>query len=339
MPVSKKALIRYRILNQFLQNNNGYTIKDLTEKVNWEMEKLESDDKASYAVSDRMIRMDLENMMEVFPIEIIKKGSKYYYENAEDSIDNINLSEGDKTAITLAMGVFSRFNGTPIFDKFSDAITRILASSVMRRINTPDTRKFIHMAEVPEHSGVEWLEKIYESIVEKKSLILHYRSFGEKTSSKVVSPYLLKEYRNKWYMIACIHGKDSDNILMYKLSRIFDIQESVEKYTEDPLFDANKYFKYTLGVFHKHGEEPIDVKLKIRGKGLIKLLSEDKIHPTQDLIPINEGECYLEMKVFNSPELETFILGYGEYIEVVEPIELKNKLIKRINSSLDNYIN
>ena len=337
MPASKKALLRYQILNGLLKNNNGYTIKALAEKVNWEMEKLESEDKASYTVSERMIRNDLEDMMEIFPIEIQKKGSKYYYQNAEDSIDNINIREEDKTAINLAMGVFSRFNGTPIYDKFSDAITRILASSVLRKINTADSRKVIHLAEVPEHSGIEWIEKIYESIVEKKSLLLQYRSFGEKTSVKLVSPYLLKEYRHKWYMIASLHGKEGHNILIYKLGRIVDIQESEEKYIDDGHFDGNKYFKYTLGIFHKHGEDPIDVKLKIRSKGIIKLFSEDKIHPTQEIIPLSEEECYLQMKVFNSPELNTLILGYGQHIEVMEPAALKTSIINNIKASLENY--
>ena len=336
MPASKKALHRYKVLNGLLQSRKGYTIKELTHHVNDKMEEFQDGEKEK-TVSDRMIRMDLENMMEIYPVQISKKGTKYYYENSEESIDNINLHEEDKTAINLALGVFARFNGTPLYDKFSDVITRVIASSVMRKINTADTRKFIHLAETPEHSGVEWIEQIYESIIEKKAIVLHYRSFGEKTSAKVVSPYLLKEYRNKWYMIACLHTNKPDNILMYKLGRIVDIEETNEKYLEDNSFDGNKYFKYTLGVFHRHGEEPIDVKLKLRGKSIIKLLSEDKVHPTQEIIPISEEECYLLMKVYNSPELENFILGYTGFIEVFEPQTLRELIHERITSAYNFY--
>jgi predicted DNA-binding transcriptional regulator YafY len=332
MPVSKKALRRYQILNRYLQHRKGYTIMELTEIVNEELASLQDDGVKDKTVTDRMIRIDLESMQEVYPVVIGKRdGKKYYYENSDDSIDNINISEQDKTAISLAVGVFARFKGTPIYDKFSDAVTRIMANSVIRKINTSDTRNIVQVAEVSENSGVEWLETIYNAIVEKKALKLEYKNFGKKTSIRIISPYMLKEYRNKWYMIAYVHGLDKpDKTLLHKLSRIIDIQSADDKYEEDSNFNGNKYFKYTLGVFHKHAEEPIEVKLKLRGKSIITLFSEDKVHPTQELIPISEEEATLEMRVYNSPELETFILGYGEAIEVIEPEHLKNKITERI---------
>ena len=339
MPVTKKALHRYKILDGLLKNRNGYTIMELTEKVNDELATFQDSDKKENRVSDRMIRMDLENMMEVYSVIIGKRDrNRYYYETSDESIDNINLREEDKTAIGLAVGVFARFKGTPLYDKFSDAVTRIMANSVIRKINTTDTRKIVQVAEVSANSGIEWLETIYNAIVEKKTLTLHYKSFGEKTSERVISPYMLKEYRNKWYMIAYVHGLTKpDKTLLHKLSRIVDIKESFELYEEDPTFNGNKYFKYTLGVFHKHSEEPIDVKLKLRGKSIIRLFSEDEVHSTQDLMPISEEEAILEMRVYNSPELETFILGYGESIEVMEPQVLRDKIIFRLNKGINLY--
>ena len=339
MPVSKKALQRYQILNRYLQHRKGYSIMELTEIVNEELALSQDDGVKDKTVTDRMIRIDLQNLQEIYPVVIGKReGKKYYYENSDDSIDNINISEQDKTAISLAVGVFARFKGTPIYDKFSDAITRIMANSVIRKINSTDTRKIVQVAEVSANSGIEWLETIYNAIVDKKTLTLEYKSFGEKTSVRVISPYMLKEYRNKWYMIAYVHGLSKpDKTLLHKLSRIIDISESLEPYEEGQNFNGSKYFKYTLGVFHKHSEEPIDVKLKLRGKSIIRLFSEDEVHSTQELIPISEEEAILDMRVYNSPELETFILGYGEAIEVIEPQELKDKILFRLNKCINLY--
>jgi predicted DNA-binding transcriptional regulator YafY len=341
MPVSKKALLRYQILNRFLQHRKGYTVKELTEIVNEELASFQEDGAKDKTVSDRMIRIDLESMQEVYPVVIGKRnGNKYYYESSDDSIDNINISEQDKTAIGLAVGVFARFKGTPLYDKFSDAVTRIMANSVIRKINTSDTRNIVQVAELTENSGIEWLEIIYNAIVEKKTLKLEYKNFGKKTSMRVISPYMLKEYRNKWYMIAYVHGLDKpDKTLLHKLSRIIDIKPAFDKYEEDPTFNGKKYFKYTLGVFHKHAEDPIDVKIKLRGKSIITLFSEDKVHPTQQLIPISDEVAILEMRVYNSPELETFILGYGEAIEVIEPLSLRESIIKRLNAAIYKYTN
>lgn len=337
MPVSKNALLRYKILDDLLKNKDRYTIKQLTERVNSEMEILETD-KRSYTVTERMIRMDLENMMKVYSVAIVKNGPKYYYESKEESIDSINLREEDKTAINLALGVFSRFKNTPLYDKFSDVVTRVIASSLIRKVNHADTQHYIQLAEMSEHSGIEWIERIYQAMVEKKALVLHYRNFGDKTSQKVVSPYLLKEYRNKWYMIAYLHRDQTDNILIYKLSRIVDIQDTDEHYVEDKYFNGKKFFKYALGVFHRHASEPIDVKLKLRGDSIIKLFSEDKIHPTQEIIPISEKEAIMNLIVFDSPELHTLILSYSNSIEVLEPECLRKLIIDKIQMSLNQYL-
>ncbi|MCF8326379.1 MAG: WYL domain-containing protein [Leadbetterella sp.] len=342
MALTKKPFARYKLIDQHLKRNRGLSIRDLTELVNEELRLLESDDNSGksikYQVSERMIRNDIEDMQDIFPVGIIKRNGKYYYEEHTDSIDNINLTEQDKTSISLALNVFSRFKGTPLFDKFSDAITRIISNSVLRKINTTDTAKYIQLADANAASGIEWVEQVYNAIVEKRAISLHYKNFGEKESVKVLSPYMLKEYRNKWYMLAYSAGKEKPGItLPYRLSRIINIDETDESFVEDKEFDGNKYFKYAIGVLPKHNEEPINVKLKVTGKGMIKLISEDKVHNTQEIIPISAEEIHVELRVYNTSELETFILSYGEYIQVLEPVVLREKILGRISKSISKY--
>lgn len=328
MPIAKNPFERYKIIDKHLKRNKGLTIMELTEIVNEELRMFDRNSNPDHSreVSDRMIRIDIQNMPQIFPIEIIKKGSKYYYESSEDSIDNINITESDKTAITLAMGVFSRFNGTPLYDKFSDAVTRILASSVLRKINTTDSKRYIQVAEVTEGAGIEWLETIYNAIIDKKALKLHYKSFGEHISVKTISPYMLKEYRNKWYMIAYAKEIKHDNkTILFKLGRIEQLEESDEGYYIDPKFNQEKYFKYTLGVFHLHDSTPIDVKLKLTGP-IANLVSEDRIHPSMEILNKNEKEMMIQIRVYDTPELHSLILGFGENAEVMEPSDLRIKI-------------
>jgi predicted DNA-binding transcriptional regulator YafY len=339
MPLAKNAFERYKIIDRHLRRNKGLTARELTEIVNNELYQFEraSNPDHSREVSERMIRIDLKKIPEIFPVEIIVRNGRHYYENTEDTIDNINITEQDKTAITLAMGVFARFNGTPIYDKFSDAVTRILASSVLRRINTSDTKKYIQVAEVSEGSGIEWLEKIYNAIVDKKTLKLHYRSFGDRTSVRTISPYMLKEYRNKWYMIAYAPEiKYDDKTILFKLSRIDNIEDSDEDYYIDPSFNQDQYFKYSLGVFHMHNSQPIDVKLKFT-EFAINLISDDKLHPSMEIISKNEKEMVVQLRVYNSPELQNLILGFGENVQVIEPLNLRTLIKDRINKALLKY--
>lgn len=334
MPINKKSFSRYKLIDQQLRRNRGITFSELTLIVNEELANLEeySEGKKTkkYKVSDRMIRIDIKEMQNVYPVTIINTKGRLYYEDKEDSIDNFNLRDDDKRIIDLALQTFDLYKGTPFFEKFDDVITRIMTNSVFRKISKKDNRNYIQIGEMYNDTGQQWLERIYTAITEKNTLKLHYVNYGEKSSIRTCSPYLLKEYRNKWYLIGYMHEiNKNDKTLVMKLSRIQKIEDSTELYIEDPNFHAEDFFKYCLGVFHMHGVEPVDVVLKITGT-IIKLLSEDKIHSTQEIISKSENEMILKIKVYNTLELQNLILSFGDNCQVLEPQILRDTIKERI---------
>jgi predicted DNA-binding transcriptional regulator YafY len=52
-----------------------------------------------------------------------------------------------------------------------------------------------------------------------------------------------------------------------------------------------------------------------------------------------EKEMIVTFKVYNSPELETLILGYGNNCKVLEPLKLVNDIKKRLILNLELYEN
>jgi predicted DNA-binding transcriptional regulator YafY len=341
MPINKKSFFRYKLIDQQLRRNKGMSFAELTEAVNEELRLLEDDaissNERKYTVSERMIRNDIEEMQNIFPVIITKKNGKLFYQNKEDSIDNFNLREEDKRIIELALQTFELYKGTPFFEKFDDVITRIMANSIFRKISKRDNKKFIQIGEMYNNTGQQWLERIYTAIAERNTIKIHYTNYGESSSIRNCSPYLLKEYRNKWYLIGYIHeAKKLEKTLVLKLSRIQKIEDSNELFIDDSKFVADDFFKYSLGVFHMHGVEPIDVQLKITGS-IIKLISEDKIHSTQEIISKNKNEMIIKIKVYNTPELKNMILSFGENCEILEPFYLKNEIKDVIIKMQVNY--
>lgn len=330
MPITKNAQYRYKILDECLRKRHGYTISELTDIVNDEMVEYESDGNSDKSVTEKTIRNDLKNISKLYNVEIISRYHRYFYKNSDDTIDNVNLKAEDKVAIKLAVEVFNKFKGTPLYDKFSDAITRMITSSVLRTIHTRDTRKYIHISEAGDDTGVQWIERIYDAIIEKQPLTMHYKNFGEKVSVKTISPCVLKEHRNKWYMLAHLHGRPTENVLMYKLGRIQALEFSGDAYFECTQFNADRYFKHTLGVFHAQDSDPVDVVLKVRSKNIVKLLTEEKIHPTQENASISEEEMLVRFNVFHTPELENMIFSWGENVEVIEPKSLRVIVAERV---------
>ena len=328
MPISKNARKRFILIDGILKSHKRYSIKEIAEKVN---EQLEEDGFA--VVSERMIYNDIQMMQEEYPVNIIKKDGKYQYETRDESITNEILDQKDRELIEMALQTFSIYKGSGLFEKFDDVITRLMAGSVLRRLNKSDHKKYIQIGELTGKTGQEWIEVIYDAIVNYRTLKIHYKPYGGETKIRTISPYLLKEYRNVWYMVACANEtKHKGGTNLFKLNRIQKIEYCEETFVIDDKFSAEDYFKYSLGVFHIHGAEPIEVKLKFN-KNLIPLISETKIHPSMEIISKSEDEMIITFTVYNTIELKNKILSFGANAEVLSPKELREEIIKIIDEA------
>ena len=193
MPIGKNPRKRFIIIDSILKSHKRYSIKEIAEKVN---EQLDEDGYAM--VSERMIYNDIQMLQSEFPVNIIKKDGKYQYETRDESITNEILDQKDREIIEMALQTFSIYKGSGLFEKFDDVITRLMAGSVLRRLNKSDHKKYIQIGELTGKTGQEWIEVIYDAIVNYKTLIIHYKPYGGETKTRTISPYLLKEYRNVW---------------------------------------------------------------------------------------------------------------------------------------------
>jgi predicted DNA-binding transcriptional regulator YafY len=332
MPAVKNPRRRHVIIDRLLKSPRGYTISDIYLKVNEQLSK-----ESEKEVSERMIYNDIKAMPEIYNVSIIKENGRFRYQNGDDSIDNMILNEKDKELMELALQTFSVYGGSSLFEKFDDVITRVMAGSVLRRLKKADPKKYIQIGEMADKTGQEWIETIYNAIIEEQCLLITYKPYGKEPRTRTICPYLLKEYRNVWYLVA--QAKENNNkggTNLYKLNRIQKIEKSDATYNIDENFSGEDYFKYTLGVFHRHGEDPIEVKLKFF-KDLIPLISENKIHPSMEIISKSDEEMVVSFIVYNTIELKNKILSFGSGAEVVGPEILKDEIKDIVKSVFKLY--
>lgn len=60
-------------------------------------------------------------------------------------------------------------------------------------------------------------------------------------------------------------------------------------------------------------------------------------HPSQVLEPQSDGTVIMRLKVTDTVELYSWILGWGEKVEVLEPDELREEIIETAKAMLDVY--
>lgn len=332
MPINKNNDQRFKILNELLRSPRWHSIREMSDIVN---EQLEEDGKKP--VTDRTIRNDLESMQDIYLVEITCREGKYKYADPDDSIDKFSLSNDEKDVMEMARHAFAIFRGTPFFNQFDAVFSRITGSKVLRNMQQGVSARLIQVDEQGTDTGVKWLHVLYRAIMQRKSLLISYKPYGQPTKNRTVSPYMLKEYRNKWYMVA--HAREigeGGRTNLFKLFRIEQIESSNQPYVDDSQFNADGYFKHSLGIFHSHSLQPELIHLFF-SKTIASLILESPLHASMKVLRETDEGIEVTLYVFNTVELKNLVLSFGDQCKVLSPVSLQEEIKLTLQQSLAQY--
>uniref|UniRef100_UPI004027B9D5 helix-turn-helix transcriptional regulator n=1 Tax=Phocaeicola vulgatus TaxID=821 RepID=UPI004027B9D5 len=118
--------------------------------------------------------------------------------------------------------------------------------------------------------------------------------------------------------------------------------KSVEFLDEDAYeptkVDFELYFDNIVGVTD-YANRPVEhVEIWVAASELPYIISKP-LHHTQKIVSQDDKGAIISIDVKLNYELEQTILSYGEGIEVMKPVELREKLNKRIQKLLSIYQN
>jgi predicted DNA-binding transcriptional regulator YafY len=68
-----------------------------------------------------------------------------------------------------------------------------------------------------------------------------------------------------------------------------------------------------------------------------RLVAERQWHKSQKIRPAVGGGIELTMRVGVAPDLESWILGWGDHAEVIEPADLRNRISATIRNMAARY--
>lgn len=335
MSINKLALIRYKTIDDCLRNRyRKWTLDDLIEKVANVLYELEG---ITTGVSKRTIQADLQIMRSDklgYNAPIVVTDRKFYtYSEPEYSITNAPVNKADVEKMKEIVGVLKQFNGFTYFDEMSDMIAR-LENNLYR--STHKGRNCIQFENNRLLKGLEHINPLYQAILHKKPLLVEYKSFKAAASQQIICyPYLLKEYRNRWFLIARIKKKKL--LLTMALDRIIEFQElTKEKFIEHEGVDFDRYFDDLIGVTKTEHERANKVVLFVDRHNAPYVLTKP-IHHSQKLLRENEEGIVIRIDVVLNFELEREILGFGECIKVLAPRTLKSTIRKRLEKAAQGY--
>lgn len=334
MPVNRNALIRYRTIDTCLRNKyRQWTLEDLIDACSDSLYEYEGIDKG---ISKRTVQMDIQMMRSDklgYNAPIIVVDKKYYtYENPNYSITNIPLTDQDLGKLTEVTEILKQFKGFTHFQELSGMVQRL-----EDKIITAKTKQdpIIDFEKNENLKGLEHIDIIYQAILNKKVLEFTYQSFkARKPNTFEFHPYLLKEYRNRWFVLG-IKGEDQPALTL-ALDRVLEIGHSYDPYIENTQLNLKDYYDNVIGVTVSPTEEPQEVELFIDRSNAPYVLTKP-IHHTQTLIEKRDGGIVIGINVQLNFELEREILGFGDSITVLKPRQLKQRILRKLSGAVGNY--
>ncbi|MGY8952821.1 MAG: helix-turn-helix transcriptional regulator [Flavobacteriales bacterium] len=337
MPANKYALLRYRIIDKKIgDKRKPYpNLEDLRQSCEEALFNSNFERVSSSTIEKDLRSMRTEEGLGYYaPIAYSKKYKGYFYEEADYSIDSMPLNDEDIEAIKFAAITLSQFQNIDLFKQFGSAIDKIIGRiSISENLEDSEIEHFVQFEDEPKAKGSEYLSEILRAIKDKEELNIGYQSFnGELKKDRIIQPYLLKEFRQRWYVIA-IDTKDN-RIKTFGLDRIESLIFNDRLFRVNSDFDPDTYFKYSIGITNDNSKpETIQLKFNTQQGNYIK---SQPLHKSQTVKERKNG-IKVELKLIITPELIMQIQSFGANVEVLKPDHLRETIINNLKKSLENY--
>ncbi len=338
MPANKYALLRYRIIDRCL-NNPGKPFPSREDLRDACEEALYGSGagKVSLSTIDKDI-WAMKNESELgyhAPIFFDRAHNGYCYTEAGYTISNLSLAEEELEAIRFAAATLDQFRNVPVFRHYESAIAKIINRvNISARPDDQALEKYVQFEKSTVSAGNEFLGPLLEAIRKRKSTRVAYRKFTDDgVKHYLLHPYLLKEYHNRWYLVA--FDPEVEKIRTFGVERIESITTGEKKFTVWQEFDPDLFFKHSIGITEKK-EKPYVVRLAC-DPVVGKFLLTQPVHPSQQLVKQDEKQIELSLHVLITPELLSFILSYGHQLRVLAPSVLKHQVRAALLEALGAY--
>lgn len=178
------------------------------------------------------------------------------------------------------------------------------------------------------------LSPLINAIRQCKAVRFTYSGYTRPFPEKGItfSPYFLRLYRQRWYVIGSRHGDGS--VRTYALDRISDLEITTASFTMPADPDPEEYFKDIYGITYSHGETQT-VKLRVKPY-YANYLRALPLHPSQS------EQIYSDCSIFTyrmkvTPDLVRDLVGIGPDITVLEPRPLVLMVKDQLLKTLENY--
>jgi predicted DNA-binding transcriptional regulator YafY len=330
MPLNKSFQIRVEILDELLGSPRRRKMQELMYDLN---ERLEE---GGYSRIGRHTFYNdiahLENKIGA-PIKRATKSDPYIYYSEKFSIKNVPIDEEDVGLLRQAIEILKKATDLNIIKDIDDIVTK-LENKV--HTNVPNRTTMIAFEEHTKALGQEHLDDLFNAVLNKCAIKITYQPFGKDIREWIFHPYMLKEYRNRWYVIGRITS--TNYAINIALDRIKKLSNCKEVFQENDIFNPDTYFNDLIGVTFPKEKVLEEIIIKVNKESADYILSKP-IHKSQQVLKeYADGSIKVQFQLYVNFEMQALLLSYGPNIEVIAPENLRQAISNLFTLGKENYL-
>lgn len=338
MATQYNSIIRLQTIDQCLRDKRKvYHLTGLIDRIAKRLRQYDKEVK----VSERTVYDDLKFLKDTdgpFAAPIARnKDSGYHYTDPTYSIfqsqDDLGSVERLQAGI-IALRQVSRLKG---FEELKAILFRLEANYMIDQDAV--VAPIVYLEEGLNLEGQSKIEEVKQYILDRVVMSISYQPFDREPSNRLVSPYFLKEYNNRWFLFGyqhAIHEGEYEGITNLALDRIVTIKASTLDYqTNDELIDPKEHFRQVIGVSVPDDDEE-DITYRVYGRRR-HYVATKKLHPSQRQVDSGDDYTTFRLSVIPNNELYSKLLSYGADLEVLEPQSVRETMKDLVVSMATRY--
>lgn len=289
-----------------LLNKKNITAKELADK---------------FQVSIRTIYRDIETLSSSGVPVYMNKGKGGGIFLLEDfSINKAILSENDKHSLILALKALSSIQ----YPEVNSVINKV---GFMKNKNNEEEWIDIDLSRWGSRlKKDDKFTKVKDAILNNQLIEFTYVNSLANKSIRKVEPNKLIYKGQSWYLYGyCRLQKD---FRLFKISRIKDL------ILKEEVFEKRSIDSIESNMMESHLENIVKLRLKVKREALYRLFDE---FDEESIIDNNDGTYEVNIEFPENDWLYGYILSFGPYVEVLDPIHIRNIVLQRMKETIKIY--
>ena len=334
MPTNKNASIRYQALDKcFRDFHHRYYINDLIDRCDEAL----SNFNGIGGVSRRQVFEDIKYMESdagwSIPLERLKDGRKTYYryDNPNFTINEQPLTEEETNLLQTTILTLRRFHGIPNHEWVDEVISNIECRFSLNG----NKQAVIGFDQNEQLKGLHYLSPIINAAINCQVLHITYKSYKEAAEERslIVHPYYVKQYNNRWFLMAW--DSEKQYIANLALDRILSLETTdAQPFIPNTAIDFDNYFNDVIGVTIPEDESKERIILRLNPRQYAYVTAKP-LHASQQIVDASRYMISIEVKP--NYELDYHILSLGPDVEVLAPASYRQHIKEKLEECLKQY--